>query len=281
MEKLNEKTINSVEQAQMLSSLPSLGAIPLMKGQAKSRSSLQISGSNGQGNPALVSLLQPLSLTAESYKAVLTSLLLSQPTPPAVIQVTSALPQEGKTTISTNLAILLARLRRRVLLVDADLRRPRVHLALRLNATTGLASLLRNGASLEEKMIACTNIPNLFVLPAGPVTLPEDTELLVSKFKGLIEGWRGQFDHIIVDTPPVLPVADAIRMSVESDAVILVMRAGQTARDAFLRAQESLARVKAPLAGFVLNGVQLESREFRYYTSYYGEEHPKRLSAGT
>lgn len=130
-------------------------------------------------------------------------------------------------------------------------------------------------------MIACTNIPNLFVLPAGPVTLPEDTELLVSNYRSLIESWRGQFDHIIVDTPPVLPVTDAVRMSVEADSVILVMRAGQTARDAFLRAQDALARVNAPLAGFVLNGVQLDSSEFRYYTSYYGEDQPKRLRAVT
>jgi capsular exopolysaccharide synthesis family protein len=282
LEKLSEKTINGMEQAQILSSLPALGAVPLLNPKSKSRKPLQIGNGNGNGhgNPALVCLLQPLSLTAESYKSVLTSLLLSQPTPPAVIQVTSALPQEGKTTISTNLAILLARLRRRVLLVDADLRRPRIHVALRLNATSGLGALLRNSDPLEEKVIACANVPNLFVLPAGSVSLPEDTELLVSNFKDLVEGWRRQFDHVIIDTPPVLPVADALRMSVEADSVILVMRAGQTARDAFLRAQDSLLRVKAPLAGFVLNGVQLDSSAFRYYTSYHGEDQPKRLATG-
>lgn len=280
LEKLSEKTINNLEQAQMLSSLPALGAVPLLKVKSNNRPLLQVGNGNGHGNPALVCLLQPLSLTAESYKAVLTSLLLSQPTPPGVIQVTSALPQEGKTTISTNLAILLARLRRRVLLVDADLRRPRIHMALRLNATTGLGSLLRNSCTLEEKVIACANVPNLFVLPAGPVTLPDDTELLVSNFKALVDNWRGQFDHVIIDTPPVLPVSDSVRMSVEADSVILVMRAGQTARDAFLRAQDSLLKVKAPLAGFVLNGVQLDSSAFRYYASYHSQDETKRLGAG-
>ena len=280
LEKLSEKTINNLEQAQMLSSLPALGAVPLLKVKSNNRPLLQVGNGNGHGNPALVCLLQPLSLTAESYKAVLTSLLLSQPTPPGVIQVTSALPQEGKTTISTNLAILLARLRRRVLLVDADLRRPRIHMALRLNATTGLGSLLRNSCTLEEKVIACANVPNLFVLPAGPVTLPDDTELLVSNFKALVDNWRGQFDHVIIDTPPVLPVTDSVRMSVEADSVILVMRAGQTARDAFLRAQDSLLKVKAPLAGFVLNGVQLDSSAFRYYASYHSQDETKRLGAG-
>jgi capsular exopolysaccharide synthesis family protein len=281
LEKLNESTITTLEQAQVISSLPALGAIPMLEAASRNRAPLQLSGNNnGHSNPALVCLMQPLSLAAESYKAVLTSLLLGQPTPPGVIMVTSAMPQEGKTTVSTNLAILLARLRRRVLLVDADLRRPRVHLALRLNANTGLASLLRNSAPLQEKIIACTNVPNLFVLPTGPVTLPEDTELLVSNFKELLQDWRGQFDHIIIDTPPVLPVADTVRMSVEADSVILVMRAGQTARDAFLRAQDLLRTVSARLAGFVLNGVQINSSEFRYYTSYYGHDQPKRLRAG-
>jgi capsular exopolysaccharide synthesis family protein len=167
-----------------------------------------------------------------------------------------------------------------VLLVDADLRRPRLHLALRLTANGGLASLLRNSATLEEKIIACANVPNLFVLPTGPVTLPEDTELLVSRFKDLVEGWRARFDHVIIDTPPLLPVADGVRMAVEADSVVMVMRAGQTARDAFLRAQDLLLKVNAPLVGFVLNAVQLDSSEFQYYVSYYGQDQPKRLGVG-
>jgi capsular exopolysaccharide synthesis family protein len=280
LDKLNEKTITTLEQAQVLSSLPALGAVPLMAAKRSNGAAFQLTGVNGYGNPALVSLLQPLSLAAESYKAVLTSLLLARPTPPGVIVVTSALPQEGKTTVSTNLAILLARLRRRVLLVDADLRRPRLHLALRLTANGGLASLLRNSATLEEKIIACANVPNLFVLPTGPVTLPEDTELLVSRFKDLVEGWRARFDHVIIDTPPLLPVADGVRMAVEADSVVMVMRAGQTARDAFLRAQDLLLKVNAPLVGFVLNAVQLDSSEFQYYVSYYGQDQPKRLGVG-
>jgi len=279
LEKMNEKTITTLEQAQVLSSFPALGAVPLMDGR-RSGASFQLAVTNGQGNPALVSLMQPLSMAAESYKAVLTSLLLARPTPPNVIMVTSALPQEGKTTVSTNLAILLARLRRRVLLVDADLRRPRVHVALKLNTNGGLASLLHNATPLQEKVIACANVPNLFVLPTGTVNLPEDAELLASNFKDLVDSWRGQFDHIVIDTPPVLPVADGVRMSVEADSVVLVVRAGQTARDAFVRAQDLLLKVNAPVSGFVLNAVQLDASEFRYYVSYYGQETSKRLQTG-
>ena len=210
-----------------------------------------------------------MSLAAESYKTVLTSLLLSQPTPPRVIQVTSALPGEGKTTVSTNLAILLARLRRRVLLVDADLRRPQIHLAMRLSGNTGLGPLLRNTVTFEEAVVSWANVPDLVILPAGPVILPDDTELLMWSFQDWVKRWREQFDHIIIDTPPVLPVADAIRMSVEADAVILVIRSGQTSRDDFLRAQDLLSKVNARLAGFVLNGANLDRSDFRNYYSQY------------
>src|SRR4029077_2060957 len=115
-----------------------------------------------------------------------------------------------KTTVSANLAIALARLRRRVLLVDADLRRPSLHRALGLDPDTGFGALLRKSAPLEEAVIGCPDLPNLFILPAGPIKLPEDAELLVYGFKNLVEDWRQRFDHIIVDPPPVLAMTDAV-----------------------------------------------------------------------
>jgi capsular exopolysaccharide synthesis family protein len=221
-----------------------------------------------------------MSLTAESYKAIVTSILLSHRTHPAVILVTSALPGEGKTTVSTNLAIVLARLRRRVLLVDTDLRRPSVHRAMRLSAKTGLGALLRKSAPFDELVVGCADVPNLYVLPAGPVNLQEDTELLVSGFKDLVERWREQFDHIIIDTPPVLAMTDAVRMSVEADSVILVIRSGLVGKDEFLRAQDVLLKVNARLTGFVLNGAELDSSDFRYFYGYYGREESKHLGEG-
>src|SRR3989454_8177952 len=132
--KMNEK-ISTLEQALALSPLPSLGVVPLLEAKSKSRARAQLNGVNGDLKPEMVSFLQPLSLAAESYRALLTSILLSQSTPPPVILVTSALPREGKTTVSTNLAIASARVRKRVLLVDADLRRPSIHRAMRLKAS--------------------------------------------------------------------------------------------------------------------------------------------------
>ena len=277
--KMNEK-ISSLEQAVIASPLPSLGVVPLLGPKKKNGASPQLNDADGSMKPELVSALRPMSLTAESYKAIVTSILLSHRAHPAVILVTSALPGEGKTTVSTNLAIVLARLRRRVLLVDTDLRRPSVHRAMRLSAKTGLGALLRKSAPFDELVVGCADVPNLYVLPAGPVSLQEDTELLVSGFKDLVERWREQFDHIIIDTPPVLAMTDAVRMSVEADSVILVIRSGQIAKDEFLRAQDVLLKVNARLTGFVLNGAELDSSDFRYFYGYYGKDELKHLGEG-
>jgi capsular exopolysaccharide synthesis family protein len=279
MSKMTEKTITNLDQAQALTSLTALGVVPLLDAKNGNGTTRKLLGIGGRHDPALVTLLHPMSLAAESYKAVLTALLLSQPTAPTVIQVTSALPGEGKTTVSTNLAILLARLHRRVLLVDADLRRPRVHQALRLTSEHGLGTLLRGRCSFEEAVTGWAKLPNLTILPAGPVILPDDTELLVSRFKDLVDDWRVQFDHVIIDTPPVLPVNDAVRISVDMDSVVLVIRAGEITQDTFAHAQNSLVKVNARLMGFVLNGVQVDSSDFRYYHSYYGPTEPKRFTA--
>jgi len=279
--KMNEK-ISILEQAVRLSALPSLGVIPLHeKGTSRVAAQLpkrsdsspfQLMADNGDTKPELVSLLDPMSLAAESYKALVTSVLLSQTPPPAVILMTSALPGEGKTTVSTNLAIALARLHRRVLLVDADLRRPSVHRALGLDPQVGLGALLRNTTTFEDAAIRCTDISNLFILPAGPTKLPDDAELLAYGFKDLVENWRLRFDHIIIDTPPVLAMTDAVCMSVEADSVILVVRSGHISKAEFLRAQDLLLKVNARLTGFVLNGADLISAGSRYYQGYY---HPR------
>jgi polysaccharide biosynthesis transport protein len=277
--KMNEK-IDTLEQAILVSPIPSLGVVPLLGVKGKHGAVRQFPGVNRNVKPELVSSLQPLSLAAECYRAMLTSVLLSHSTPPTVILVTSALAGEGKTTVSTNLAIALARSHKRVLLVDTDLRRPNVHRALRLTATAGLGAILKKSATFEQVVIGCAGVPNLFVLPVGPVNLSDDTELLVSTFKDLVARWREEFDHIIIDTPPVLPVTDAVRMSVEADSVILVVRAGQVTKDEFLKAQDLLLKVNAPLCGFVLNGGDLGSSDYGYYYGYHSEGETKHLGAG-
>src|SRR5258708_22152770 len=167
LEKMNEK-ISTLEQAVIASPLPSLGVVPLLG--ARNGASRQLNDVSDSVKPELVSSLRPMSLAAESYKAMVTSILLSHRSHPAVILVTSALPGDGKTTVSTNLAIVLARMRRRVLLVDTDLRRPSVHRAMRLSTNAGLGALLRKSATFDELVVGCADVPNLFILPAGAIT---------------------------------------------------------------------------------------------------------------
>jgi succinoglycan biosynthesis transport protein ExoP len=205
--------------------------------------------------------------------------------PPQTILVTSAVTQEGKTTTSVNLAIVLARQGKRVLLVDADLRRPSIETALGLKATAGLGTLMNGNktksigagtaaGSVGDPIVSLPKVPNLFVLPAGPCE-PTQFELISSDLlRDLLADWRERFDHIVIDTPPVLLASDAVRLSVQADSVILVVRYGYTPRDAFCRAQESLRSVNASVTGVVLNGYDPNSAEFSYYGKYaygYGE----------
>jgi succinoglycan biosynthesis transport protein ExoP len=286
-----DDTVRSIHQVQFLSQLPYLGMIPLGDPKALGVSARLALGSglNGIEGPTeplkIVVISDPTSVHAESYRTVLNSILLGPGGPPQTILVTSAVTQEGKTTTSVNLAIVLARQGKRVLLVDADLRRPSIGTALGLKATAGLGTLMNGnktksigagtGArSVGDPIVSLPKIPNLFVLPAGPCE-PTQFELISSDLlRDLLADWRERFDHIVIDTPPVLLASDAVRLSVQADSVILVVRYGYTPQDAFCRAQESLRLVNASVTGVVLNGYDPNSAEFSYYGKYaygYGE----------
>jgi len=209
---------------------------------------------------------------AESYRALRTSLLLSNlGAPPKVVLVTSARPQEGKTTTSINTAIVLAQKGVRVLLVDADLRRPSVHKALGTGPRSGLSNVLTGSASLEQTVIPSPVLPNLFILPAGSPP-PNPAELLASSnMRDLLAELREQYDHIVVDTPPTLSVTDAVVLSPRADATILVIRSGQTTKQALRRARDILMQVNAHVAGVLLNAVDLTSPDYYYYYEYQGK----------
>ena len=171
---------------------------------------------------------RPRSQMAESYRALRTSLLLTfAGGPPKVILITSALPEEGKTTTSVNSAIVLAQKGTRVLLIDADLRRPQHSQNTRHGSKTGLSNVLTGTATLHQAIIPSTILPELFVLPAGTPP-PNPAELLASaKMKDILEELRKQYDHIVIDSPPTLSVTDAVVMSTRADAVVLVIRSGK------------------------------------------------------
>ena len=268
-----DNTIRTTEQAQLVSGLPPLGMIPLgSKAARDSASSRRLVIASSKEAVELVTQVRPQSQMAESYRALRTSLLLSNlGSPPKVIMVTSALPQEGKTTTSINCSVVLAQKGVRVLLVDADLRRPSIHKTLGMGPRSGLSNVLTGSTTLEQ-VIACPPVlPSLHVLPAGTPP-PNPAELLASSnMRDVLAQLREQYDHIVVDTPPSLSVTDAVVLSQRADAVVLVIRSGQTTKQALRRARDILARVNAKVVGVLLNAVDLSSPDYYYYYEYQGK----------
>jgi capsular exopolysaccharide synthesis family protein len=209
---------------------------------------------------------------SEAYRALRTSLLLSSVgAPPRAILITSALPQEGKTTTSINTATVLAQKGTRVLLIDADLRRPSIHKTLELGPRIGLSNVLTGGATLQDATLRSSILPNLYILPAGTPP-PNPAELLASaQMSEILTVLRESYDHIVVDTPPTLSVTDAVVLSPSADAVILVIRCGQTTKLALRRSREILSQVNARVSGVLLNAVDLSSPDYYYYYEYQGK----------
>ena len=220
----------------------------------------------------LVTQVRPQSQMAESYRALRTSLLLSNlGAPPKIIMVTSALPQEGKTTTSINTAVVLAQKGVRVLLIDADLRRPSIHKTLGMGPHSGLSNVLTGSTTLEQAIARTPILPNLFVLPAGTPP-PNPAELLASSnLKDVLDQLKEQYDHIVIDTPPSLSVTDAVVLSPRADAVVLVIRSGQTTKQALRRSRDILMQVNAKVVGVLLNAVDLSSPDYYYYYEYQGK----------
>ena len=287
-----DTSIRTMEQVNAISTLPALGTIPLQfasNGSSLRKRLTTVSAETDKSEaPALVTYARPRSEAAEAYRSLRTSILLSSfGAPPKVILVTSALPQEGKTTISANSALVLAQRGDRVLLIDADLRRPGIDKLFGFRSRGGLSTLISGGDKFEDVIVPFTDVPNLWILPAGPIP-PQPAELLGSTvMKDHIARWRTEFDHVVIDTPPCLSVTDAVLLSPEADRVILVARAGKTTKIALRRACELLLQVNARVMGIVLNALNMNSAEGYYYYGgrysdhYYNEESRKEKSTDT
>lgn len=268
-----DNTVRTPEQAQAISGLPSLGMIPLGSRSTPEMSARpRLSLASSKEAVELVTQSRPKSQMAESYRALRTSLLLSSTNgAPKVLLVTSALPEEGKTTTSLNSAIVLAQKGTRVLLIDADLRRPSIHKTLGMGPRIGLSHVLAGSVTLQEATLRSNILPNLFILPAGTPP-PNPAELLAStKMKEILAELSEQYDHVVIDTPPTLSVTDAVVLSTRADRVILVIRSGQTTKQALRRARDTLMQVNARVCGVLLNAVDLNSPDYYYYYEYRGK----------
>jgi polysaccharide biosynthesis transport protein len=265
-----DTSVRNIEEVSAISTLPAIGTIPLQLssiGSLRKRLKTVRAETEKPEWPALVTYARPKSEAAEAYRALRTSILLSAfGAPPKVIIITSALPQEGKTTISANSALVLAQRGSRVLLIDADLRRPGIDKLFGFRSGGGLSTVISGVDKVEDVVVPYTQVPNLWILPAGPIP-PQPVELLGSTvMKEHLARWRKEFDHIIIDTPPCLSVTDAVVLSPEADRVILVARAGKTTKPALRRACGLLLHVNARVMGIVLNALDLRSRDGYYYT---------------
>src|SRR6202167_3347475 len=269
-----DNTVRTSEQAQMISGLPPLGMIPLPSKTARDGANPKrlIIATSSREAVETVAQARPHSQMAESYRALRTSLLLTNlRAPPKVIMITSALPQEGKTTTSMNIALVLAQKGIRVLLIDADLRRPSIHKILGMGPRSGLSNVLTGSATLQQTITRSSILPNLSILPAGTPP-PNPAELLASaNMRDVLEELRGQYDHIVVDTPPTLSVTDAVVLSPRADAIVLVIRSGQTTKQALRRSRDILMQVNAKVSGVLLNAVDLSSPDYYYYYEYQGK----------
>jgi len=257
--------LRSVAEIESVSGLPSLALIPRARRSVSDETSLSTAMRN------LGTLSSPKSQFSEAFRALRTSLLLSVAGgEPKVILLTSATPSEGKTTVSINLACVLAQRNVRVLIIDADLRRPTVHHRFGLNGKVGLTSVLTGSVSLEDAIQTIPEIPQLDVLVSGPVP-PFPTEMLSSEtMRQLLERVRGMYTHIVMDSPPLLSVTDSVVLARDADAVVMIVRHGKSSKHAMRRARDLLIRSGAPVTGIVLNAVDLNSPEYYAYYGYYG-----------
>jgi succinoglycan biosynthesis transport protein ExoP len=258
--------LRSIAEIESITELPSLAIIPRAR-----RSSVDHAGTLTTAQRNIGILTQPKSQFAESFRSLRTSLLLSTAGhPPKFIVLTSATPSEGKTTAASNLAAILAQRDTRVLLIDGDLRRPNIHHRFGLNGKIGLTTVLTGATKLEETVQSVPEIPNLDILPSGPVP-PFPTEMLSSGAMDAILRRCGElYDYVVIDSPPILSVTDGVILARQADAVVLVVRHGKSSKHVVRRARDILLRSGAGITGIVLNAVDLNSPEYYGYYGYSG-----------
>ncbi len=273
-----DKSIKTPEEIVQAGGIPAIGLVPALRAEGGRLRVIKANGREAPDLPAveLISHGDPRAKVSEAFREVRTALLVSQPgKPPRSILITSAQPGEGKTAIAVNLAITLAQIGRRVLLVDADLRKPRLHKIFHALNRDGLSTCL-SGATTPWPEPQFTEITGLDVITSGPLP-PNPADLLDSeRFDQFQREVAEQgYDHVIYDSPPILAVADPVITAGKMDAVALVVLAGVTSRDALAHVVRRLQQVKARTIGAILNRADLASQPYYYgysYKRYYGEE---------
>jgi capsular exopolysaccharide synthesis family protein len=268
LETLDNK-ISSTHEVEELTGQTLFGATPLIASMARPP------GAEGQIH--LATLDDPHSTFVEALRSIRTAVLLTGGGDRSrVILVTSSIPWEGKTTISANLAVVLAQSNRRVLLVDLDMRRGALRRTLGLPATTGLSELLA-GQRQEPQLSSINGLPGLDILQSGTPP-PNPSELLDSKIKGWLSVWREKYDFVVLDGPPLLPVTDARIVHPFADITLLLLRSGLTERSQLKRSYRLLTEDSKHFVGVILNGLRPQDESYygyygyRKYSYHYGKD---------
>jgi len=271
-----DDSVHSTDDVEKHLRLPALAVIPAMGGSSRrllaSATALQKRNGTNGGNPELLLKVDGRSPLAESYRQLRTSVLLSTAgRAPKTLLITSSLPGEGKTTTAVNTAISLAQTGASVLIIDADMRRPRLRSIFNLTAKEGLSSILSSETKPQDMLESITKDPTtgLHVLTSGPIP-PNPAELLGSEqMRKLLEVLSIPFTHIVIDSPPVSSFTDGVLIASMVDGVLLVVHGGKSSRGVVRRSRQLLLDVGAKLFGVVLNNVSVRSHDYSYYQRYY------------
>jgi capsular exopolysaccharide synthesis family protein len=267
-----DNTVKGPEDVEKLTGLPSLGIIPYLSADGLKRKPSPYGarpysyGAEGEipgealpdvSEIELINLLFPKFSIAEDYRTVRTAILFSHAdSSPKTVCFTSSMPQEGKTATVSNMAISFAQLEGKVLLIDADLRKPRLHKVFQTRNLVGLSGFLTGKLAFDEAILK-TSIENIWIIPSGPHP-PNPAELLNSKrMRDLLARVKDRFDTVLIDTPPVLAVIDPVIVSSLADCTVLVVQAGKTTRRALGKAVGEVRKAKAEIVGVVFNEVKL------------------------
>lgn len=274
-----DDTVKSLDDVDRYIHLPALAMIPASRGGARLKGLPQANAAPSEST-ALAMVDDVRSPIAESYRHLRTSLLLSSAgQPPKTILVTSSQPSEGKTTTAINTAYMLAQTGAEVLIIDCDLRRPRLHAQFEVPNSKGLTTWLSGERVLENLLQTCPRTPNLKILTSGPVP-PNPAELLGSEeMRRLLGLLSERFAHIIIDSPPAISFTDASILSTMVDGVMLVVHGGRSSRAVVRRAKQQLLDVGAHIFGVVLNNVKLETQDY-YYSGYYSNYYSTETDGG-
>jgi len=264
-----DDSVKSIDDIDRYIHLPALALIPAARNE-RGRLPVQTQSSASNSSTALALVTDVRSPIAEAYRHLRTSLLLSSAgNPPKTILITSSQPSEGKTTTAINTAFMLAQTGAGVLIIDCDLRRPRLHTNFNLSNARGLTNYLSGESPIDDVLQSYDKVPNLKLLTSGPIP-PNPAELLGSEeMRKLLQSLSERFTHVIVDSPPAISFTDAAILSTFVDGVILVVHGGRSSRAVVRRARQQLLDVGARIFGVVLNNVKTEAHSYYYGGGYY------------